>query len=371
MTILIMVIVAFILWHFIPQRPPKADPRFHHDPRITASNPDWWTAVEGQCESPAESAFLRAMITSHGLRPSEGSLSSSDLKLDLQVGLSNYRADFLVNNWLVVEIDGAEWHSSPAQQSRDAVRDDHFQELGYAVLRIPAKTVFQRPSDAVNAVSTRLKRGKPQLAEHEQLSGFERIATTIRDISSGVSQMNRGVELHLARASAMRAANDAFASERRALELAMEVAEKETEIDELCDTLEKRERFARHSKTTAAIFAQSDASATTSKAIPRIIVTEMVRPDTHDNSETHAATQAWFDDLLRERDKMYANARKTLERDVRLRPHAMKWLLEMECPTVAERLHGLQIDKGRSMRHWIDWRNTLIYGAKIAPDPTC
>jgi very-short-patch-repair endonuclease len=181
---------AFIAWHFIPKQTPGADPGFRRDPRIGADNPDWRAAVEEHCESPAESAFLKVMIEAHQLQPRDGSLHGNGLQLDLQVKQSNYRVDFLVNGWLVVEIDGAAWHSSPEQQSRDAVRDEHFTGLGYAVIRIPAKTVFQRPDDAMRAVKARLQFGKPQLSESVQQGGLERLADTMRGISAGMSEIN-------------------------------------------------------------------------------------------------------------------------------------------------------------------------------------
>ncbi len=36
---------------------------------------------------------------------------------------------------LIVELDGADGHSSPSQRRRDAERDMYFRSLGYLVLR--------------------------------------------------------------------------------------------------------------------------------------------------------------------------------------------------------------------------------------------
>ncbi len=367
MTILIGAIVAFILWHFIPQHSPRANPRFRLDPRIAVGNLDWQTAVEEQCESPAELAFLKAMIGAYRLRPNNGSLSNSDLKLDLQVEQSNYRADFLVNDWLVVEIDGAAWHSSPEQQHRDAIRDDHFQNLGYAVLRIPAKTVFQRPRDAVIAVSKRLERGKPHLAEPKEPSGFDRLATTMRDIGSGVAQINRSVAIEGARMSAMTAAEEAFASELRVLALAMEAAERKVKTDDLCNTPEKRQLWEDSFRKMSAIYAQVDTAPQATEPVRRLVVAEMVRPGVHHDPVINGAIQSSFDNLLRKRDSVYAIAYKRIEQDTRLRLHAMRWLFDWQHWTVAERLHGLEITKPRNFLQMVEWQNTLIHGTKDAP----
>ncbi|WP_443018997.1 endonuclease domain-containing protein [Sphingobium sp. MI1205] len=47
---------------------------------------------------------------------------------------SQYRADFLVDDKLVVEIDGATYHSSPEAVARDRQRDEDMRREGYTVL---------------------------------------------------------------------------------------------------------------------------------------------------------------------------------------------------------------------------------------------
>lgn len=162
--ILALVVVSiFILWHFMPQterKPPQPSPRFRLDPRVHSDEELWQSFVEEHCESPAEIAFLRAMIEAHAMRPEAGSLVANGLRLDFQVEEGRYRTDFLVNRWLVVEIDGAAYHSSPEAKARDQARDRYFEGLGYTVLRLPAKLVFQTPNEAVKAVNSALALGK-------------------------------------------------------------------------------------------------------------------------------------------------------------------------------------------------------------------
>jgi quercetin dioxygenase-like cupin family protein len=62
------------------------------------------------------------------------------------------RVDFLANKHLVVEIDGAAYHSSAEAVENDRIRDEYLIENGYVILRIPAKVVFNSPGDAVERV---------------------------------------------------------------------------------------------------------------------------------------------------------------------------------------------------------------------------
>lgn len=116
-----------------------------------------------QCESPAETAFLDAMVSSYELKTGPGAATGRGLRLRSQIGIGAYsvkmrqapfayRADFLVDEKLVIEIDGAAFHSSPDAVARDKVRDENLRNEGYTVLRIAAKVVFNDPKEAVNRV---------------------------------------------------------------------------------------------------------------------------------------------------------------------------------------------------------------------------
>ena len=126
--------------------PPATDGKF-------VPPPEWREHYRWVTESPAEEAFLDAMIEAHGLEPTGRRVLEGDLKLSLQVELPPYRLDFLVDSKLIVEIDGAAWHSSPEAIERDADRDAHFTSRGYRVLRIPAKVPLYAPLEAVRLVA--------------------------------------------------------------------------------------------------------------------------------------------------------------------------------------------------------------------------
>lgn len=112
-----------------------------------------------ELESPAEEAFFDAMEKHFDLKVRDGKLiGSEELTLDLQVKVLSYRLDFLVDKRLVVEIDGAAWHSSPEAIERDKNRDAELRNVGFYILRIPAKLVFNDPNTAINKVREARKR---------------------------------------------------------------------------------------------------------------------------------------------------------------------------------------------------------------------
>lgn len=112
-----------------------------------------------ELESPAEEAFFNAMEKHFYLEVRDGKLiGNEDITLDMQVKVLSYRLDFLVDKRLVVEIDGAAWHSSPEAIERDKNRDAALRNVGYYILRIPAKLVFNDPNAAINKVREARKR---------------------------------------------------------------------------------------------------------------------------------------------------------------------------------------------------------------------
>lgn len=115
------------------------------------------------CESPAEEAFFDAMVSAYGMTAGAGCIAGDGIQLRTQIGLgqlrigrgsawNQFRGDFLIDDKLVVEIDGATWHGSPDAKARDAARDEVIHAKGYTVLRIPASVVFDTPAEAVRRV---------------------------------------------------------------------------------------------------------------------------------------------------------------------------------------------------------------------------
>lgn len=119
---------------------------------LTAEDEDWHRYFQHNCESPAEIAFLDAMVAAFHLTPEKGLLRGGGLTLQMQVPVMNYRLDFLIDDGLIVEVDGAQWHSSPEAIDRDAERDKALAAKGYEILRIPAKVTLYNPEDAIKQV---------------------------------------------------------------------------------------------------------------------------------------------------------------------------------------------------------------------------
>lgn len=144
---IVTVIMAWSIYKEVSDPPelPKVTPAPEASP-LTINQ------VQDQSESPAETDFLNAMIKAYNLAPAHGELAGSGLRLRSQVKIAKYRIDFLVDGRLIVEIDGAVWHSSKEAVERDRIRDRGLKDRGYTVLRIPAKVALYYPDDAVALV---------------------------------------------------------------------------------------------------------------------------------------------------------------------------------------------------------------------------
>jgi len=59
-------------------------------------------------------------------------LKEKSVKFDFQYKIGPYRVDFLIDKFLVVELDGPQHN-----QERDATRDKYLRKMGYKVLRVP------------------------------------------------------------------------------------------------------------------------------------------------------------------------------------------------------------------------------------------
>nr|WP_314447403.1 DUF559 domain-containing protein [uncultured Sphingomonas sp.] len=226
MFILAVIIGAFILYHFLPERieePEKADPK----PRYVAvreTDTDWRSEFHANTESPAEIAFIDAMIDAFDLRPNYGALFSTNLRLDLQVEQGRFRTDFMVNRWLVVEIDGAAWHSSAEARSRDASRDQYFESLGYTVLRIPARVALYDAAETIRRVRAAVaigKRSMPDAVRPARRSGLQRMAQTGSSIMQAIDNVNEYTRQARIVDPALLPAQSTFDRERKIIESAL------------------------------------------------------------------------------------------------------------------------------------------------------
>lgn len=331
MWIFLLLVVAFVVWHFIPKPDPNQPaPRFRKESRAVATDPLWAKFIEEHCESPAETAFLRAMIKCCDLRPSDGSLLGSGLRLDFQVEEGRYRVDFLANKWLVVEIDGAAWHSSPEAIERDKLRDQYFERLGYSVLRIPAKVVFYAPEEAVQRVRSALRNGKRTMPVPVQKSGWQRLSDTASTFSEGLEAVNDFVR----RAQTVeRAVNDAKLAahqEQSAIAAAISMAQSELETaDWLNDSDEETRRLFAESylsvmRAVADRRSKRDDEKLEVRAFPEA-------PPQHENQAYHAAIQDAYVRIVEERTKFLGAQNLIIQSDPRMPSLVEKKLHELGC----------------------------------------
>ena len=233
MWIFALLVAAIVIWHFLPkaqQEPPA--PKFRREFRAQAHDPQWITLFEEHCESPAETAFLRAMIAAFNLSPIGGGLNANGLKLDFQVEVGRYRLDFLANGWLAIEIDGVTYHSSPEAQKRDGARDEFFESHGYTVLRIPAKVVFNDAEEAVRRVRSALAVGKRPKVLATPLTGLQRLGQTASTVARVLDDVHANTKAIRAKDEALKAAKNVFDAEKTAISIAIANGKRRVEIEQ-------------------------------------------------------------------------------------------------------------------------------------------
>lgn len=316
------------------REPERADPKPRHV--ITSqSDPNWRAKFHANTESPAEIAFIDAMIDGFYLTPNHGALFSDGLRLDLQVEEGHYRADFMINRWLVVEIDGAAWHSSDEAKARDARRDAYFEGLGYTVLRIPAKTALYQPRDAISAIKTALSKGKrsvPETIAPAPRSSFQRLAET----GSLMAQALSDVAEHSSRLRevqrALEPARSALAFEKMMIEQAIDAAERKAQVDLYLDTAEKRKRFEeRHSRlehTLANLTPSAKAQPVASSVLRFPLRLTTSGPFSKEIKERFAKLRC-------ERNHLIQVTKAKLAKDVRLRNSVFCYLSDHGCMMLA------------------------------------
>jgi very-short-patch-repair endonuclease len=162
----LLCLLLYLLWGvagilFSHRRRPVQKKRYKREqvePSVIRDRPDadWVAQWEARCESPAEVAFLFAAINYFKLEPEDDCLknSSGRIQIRLQKRIEDFRVDFLLNDKVVIEIDGEAWHGSLEQKQRDAGRDSRLRVLGFSVLRFAAKRAFNQPLEIMEAISS-------------------------------------------------------------------------------------------------------------------------------------------------------------------------------------------------------------------------
>lgn len=305
-------------------------------PIVAADDADWKKRFLEACDSPAEEAFLSTMTQHFSLRPFLGLLKGGGLTLELQVQIDCFRVDFLANEWLVIEVDGAAWHSSPEAMKRDAERDNCLGEHGYQVLRLPAKLVFDHPGEAVRRVEGALQAGKPQLLERAKPA--VNFSKAIADIVTYIDETNDCVRRTQEVEKTLRPARDVIDTERMLLDGALEHALLEIEIGHLRGKSKEHARHydKNHALLSAALNQYEKTNGTKRQSPQPIHLMPLLRPPAHSDGHTHEAVQATFDQLLSDRERFFAEVREKAAEDPRIEAHAREYLAKFECERLWE-----------------------------------
>ena len=70
-----------------------------------------------------------------------GCLKGANIEFKQQVPINRFTVDFLVEEKLVVEVEGGIYHDNPDRVKRDLIRQDILKAEGYEVLRIPSDII--------------------------------------------------------------------------------------------------------------------------------------------------------------------------------------------------------------------------------------
>jgi len=112
-----------------------------------------WTCVQlwrGVWASPMEALFWQEANRPWWNKPLPN--------LRRQYPLLGYRVDFALPHLrIVIEIDGAKWHSTLEQKRKDAERQKAIEEMGWKVFRFTGSDVNNLPRSCVLEVKRRLR----------------------------------------------------------------------------------------------------------------------------------------------------------------------------------------------------------------------
>ncbi|MEB2848108.1 DUF559 domain-containing protein [Endobacterium cereale] len=329
------VFFAYATYQAFPDPDPITPERMYR-PRqstVTADDPEWREYFLATCESPAETAFLEAMIKGYDLKPDNGILVAPGFELDMQTEYKPYRLDFLVNRWLVVEVDGAEWHSSPGAVERDGIRDEFFKGKGFSVLRIPAKVVFRTPTEAVGRVRATIANGRPPQKVEVQAPVIS-VAKTFTNSVNSVGKFFDHIDAHVKKAltidKAMESARKSFETEKTMIESALDVAKRTVALDaELAADPNLQKHFYAAQANLEEIMQRVRPNK--SETETAIIIAPIVVPETHSDPQIAAAILECYFDLLKDRKRYFDDARRQISTDTRLFPHVQKHLKRFGC----------------------------------------
>ncbi|QOT82144.1 endonuclease domain-containing protein [Cupriavidus basilensis] len=328
--LLLAAFVAWTLWQDLTG--PKAsepDPNAWYVLRHTAGpdDPNWKSYFTPVCESPAETAFLEAMITAFALVPDKGVLKGPGVTLDLQVKIPPYRADFVANGKLVIEVDGAAYHSSQEAIERDGDRDAVLVAKGYQVVRIPARVVFASPQQAIRSVQAGLNSLRKAQASQE-IADQQAPRTSLKSMFSSAGKAISDVTDYVERASAVQAATEharaQFESEKTVIGIAVQTAQRRLKVEAFCAQSEEHRKQFQESYDRIEMRLEH-------KEMPTIHIEPIAAPALHADPVINEAIQSAYQHLIQDRTEYFAKIRDSLRGEDAMRPLVQESLAKYGC----------------------------------------
>lgn len=110
----------------------------------------WLRRVNGKAESGLES-ILRLACEDEGW------------SVEIQVPFRGGRLDIVVNGWLVIEVDGSQFHDVGEQARKDRKRNTQLVRAGYRWHRFSYADVVHRLEETIDVIRILLQQGRPAL----------------------------------------------------------------------------------------------------------------------------------------------------------------------------------------------------------------
>jgi len=309
----------------------------------TSSDPAWKRHFEYFCESPAETGFLDAIVSELGLEPRDGKLVGSGVSIDLQVEIFRYRADFVANDWLVVEIDGATYHSSPEAVERDRERDKTLRGFGYEVLRIPANVVFKAPSDAVMRLRQAIETGRGSDVYFEAAASVREkasVSSVFTGIAGVLDKANRHITALQACQNELAPARKIYAAEKMLLEAAVEHAEIEVRTTDFrAKSPQHKELFDSSYSEFMQIFEEELSAVPEDEDEYFAEARRLIKvPQATGQNDVDEAVSRAFSLLMEERSSFFQSVWSRLNVDPRLKTHFRHFLEEKSCISCLDKI---------------------------------
>jgi very-short-patch-repair endonuclease len=293
---------------------------------VSSDAKNWIDSYLEECESPAEARLLKALATEYALLPARGVLKGATLTLHMQVDWGPYRLDFLVNDWLVIEVDGAEFHASPEQVARDSARDKHLQSACLTVLRLPATAILYQPDKVLADVRKALavgRRAAPASAPQALKAAvpppappanvFSAFARGVHAVGDAAEKINGSIKRAEAVQTATLPAEKIFFEEKLTIDSAFEIAASELSIETyIAANPEQREMMQRiRVDLVAALGKDGKNSAADDQRHPPI--PNITEPAAHSDPSINQAIRERHFALMQQRAEYFASARVRLK----------------------------------------------------------